>query len=130
MRDTVHALLKEVCKDVQTEPALLPVTGADLPPGANISDGAPADISALGFWQPLNRVFFDLRVINPLAQTNVAKKIPDMYKYHEKAKKREYNDRILQIEKGTFTPLIFSCSRGIAPEATRFVKQIRSTILF
>ena len=117
MQDTTYALLKEVCKDVQTEPALLPVTGEDLPPGANICNGARADVSTLGFWLPLNRAFFDVKIMNPFAQTNAAKKIPDMYKYHENAKKQEYNDRILQIEKGTFTPLIFSCSAGMAPEA-------------
>ena len=124
VRDTTHSLLKEVCKDVQTEPALLPVTGEDLPPGTNISDGARQDLSALGFWLPLNRAFFDVRVVNPLAQTNAAKKIPIMYRHHEGAKKREYLARILQVEKGSFSPLIFSCTGGMAPEASRFIKEL------
>ena len=32
--------LKEICKDVVIEPALLPLTGETLPPGSNLSDGA------------------------------------------------------------------------------------------
>ena len=124
VRDTTQALLKEVCKDVQAEPALLPVTGEDLQRGANASDRARVDICALGFWLPLNRAFFDVRVVNPLAQTNAAKKIPDMYHLHESAKKHEYNARILQVEKGSFTPLIFSCTGGMAPEASRFIKEL------
>ena len=67
VRDTIHQLAKETCKDVQLEPTLLPVTGEELPAGTNIADGARADVSALNFWQPLCRAFFDIRVINPYA---------------------------------------------------------------
>ena len=41
-----------------------------------------------------------------------------MYKDHGKSKKKEYNDRILEAEKGTFTPLVFSCCDGSGTEAT------------
>ena len=34
-----------------------------------------------------------------------------------KAKKEPYNARIIQIEKGSFTPLIFSCTGGAGPKA-------------
>ena len=124
VRDTTHTLLDEVCGDVRIEPGLLPVTGEQLNPGANDSDGARADVSALGFWLPMSRAFFDVKVINPLAQTNWKMKIPAMYKHHELIKKRGYNARILQVEKGTFTPLVFSCTGGMAPEAERFVKEL------
>ena len=128
LRNTIHDLLKEVCKDVRKEPLLLPVTGEVLPPGSNVSDGARADVSALGFWIPLNRAFFDVRVVNPLAQSNRSKEIPVMYENHEKLKKREYNARVLQIEKGTFSPLIFSCSGGMGVEAGKFVKALAAKV--
>ena len=124
VRNTACEILKEVCKDVRLEPNLLPVTGEDLPTGSNTTDGARTDISALGFWQPLRRAFFDIRVFNPLAPTNWSKEIPNMYAQHEKLKKREYNARILEIEKGSFSPVIFSCSGGAAPEACRFMKSL------
>ena len=41
-----------------------------------------------------------------------------------KAKNRCYNSRIIEVEKGTFTPAIFSCSGGTSPEASRLLKTI------
>ena len=47
-----------------------------------------------------------------------------MYIHHENSKKREYNARISEIENGSFTPLVFSCSGGTSPEADKFVKNL------
>ena len=92
------------------------------------TDGARADVSSLGFWNPLSRAFFDIRAFNPLAETNWKKESSSMYKDHEKAKKKEYNDMILEIEKGTFTPLLFSCCGGAGTEATKFIKHLATRI--
>ena len=124
VRDTAGELLAEVSKDVKIEPALLPVTGELLPNGSNLKDGARSDISCIGFWTPMSRAFFYVRVLNPMAETNRLKDIKTMYDQHEKAKKREYNARIIEIEKGSFCPLVFSCSGGMAPEANVFVKRL------
>ena len=51
-----------------------------------------------------------------------------MYLHHESAKKREYGARILQVEKGTFTPVIFSCTGGAGPEATKLIKKLAQKI--
>ena len=69
------------------EPMLPPVTNEELPAGSNVTDGTRADVSSLGFWNPLSRTFFDIRVVNPLAETNWKKESSFMYKDHEKAKK-------------------------------------------
>ena len=122
VRDTVSEILKEVCKDVRVEPQLLPVTGEVLPAGTNVADGARSDVSAVGLWQPLNRAFLDIRVFNPLAPSNSVKQIDKMYRHHEQSKKREYNARIIEVEKGTFTPVVFSCSGGASQEASRLLK--------
>ena len=50
------------------------------------------------------------------------------YKSNETEKKRSYNDRILQIENATFTPLVFSCTGGMAPECRVFFKQLASLL--
>ena len=128
VRDTTHKLLTEVCRDVRLEPALQPVTGEDLPVGTNITNGARSDVSALGLWAPLTRAFFDIRVFNPLAPSNWSKQIPDMYTHHEDAKKKEYNARIIQIERASFTPLVFSCSGGMSSETGKFIKQLARKI--
>ena len=116
-------MVKDVCKDTRKEPALLPVGGRQLPAGSNTSDGARSDVSALGFWRPLCRAFFDIKVFNPLALTNWTMEIPKLYTYHENLKKTGYNARILEIDQGTFTPLIMNCSGGVSPETEKFIKK-------
>ena len=43
---------------------------------------------------------------------------------HEKEKKREYDPRTREIEKGIFTPLVFNCAGGTAVEATAALKTL------
>ena len=106
------------------EPQLLPVTGEELPHGKILEDGARSDVSAIGLWQSLSRGFLDIKVCNPFAQTNSAMPLDRMYQHHENLKKRHYNARIIEVEKATFTPVVFSCTGGAAPEATRLMKLI------
>ena len=42
----------------------------------------------------------------------------------EKDKKRKYNTRIQQIERGTFTPLIFGATGGVAREFSIFLRRL------
>ena len=46
----------------------------------------------------------------------------------EREKKRAYNDRIINIEHGTFTPLIFSITGGMGPEAELYHKALANKI--
>ena len=96
--------------------------------GANATDGARSDITAMSFWNPLCKAFFDVQVLNPLADSNRSQEIPQMYRSHEMTKKRQYNQRIIEIEHGTFTPLIFSCSGGSGIEANKCLKQLAHLI--
>ena len=47
---------------------------------------------------------------------------------HEEEKKRQYNRRILEVEKATFTPLIFSTLGGSGTEADKFYQRTASLI--
>ena len=124
LRDLTAELLREVCSSVEVEPLLLPLTGERLPSGSNLADGARLDVSAVNLWSPLARAFVDVRVFNSQASTNWAKTIPQMYISHENQKKTEYLPRVIQIEKGTFTPLVFSTSGGMGKEADKFIRRI------
>ena len=42
----------------------------------------------------------------------------------KKTKKSKYNERILNVEHGTFTPLILSCFGGMGTEALRFYNRL------
>ena len=126
LRDTTANLLSKVCKDVVIEPPLIPLTGENLSASANTSDEARLDVSARSFWIPLGRAFFDIRVLHPGAPTNASRTIPLMYAHHENEKKRKYNDRVINVEKGSFTPLVFSTTGGMGKEALSFVKHLSS----
>ena len=128
LRDTTADLLKQVCKDVQTEPPLLPLSGELLTPGANTAEQAQLDVCARNFWTPLAKAFVDVRVFHPQAPSNSCKTIPGMYQHHEQQKKRAYNTRVINVEKGTFTPLVFSTSGGMGPEASTFYKHLADKI--
>ena len=49
--------------------------------------------------------------------------MPQLYILHEK-EKNQYMNRVLQLEKGSFVPLIFTTIGGMAPEAKRFIRRL------
>ena len=129
LRDFTAEILQEVCKDVAVEPLLTPLTGEhfDLK-STNTDDHARVDVAARGVWVKGSRAFFDVRVFNPLAQTYLGSTIETAHKTNEDGKKREYNDRILQIEHGSFTPLVFSSFGGMGVECTHFHNRVAEKI--
>ena len=42
-----------------------------------------------------------------------------VYKLHEDEKKRKYASRVLEVEQGTFTPLVFTTTRGVSDKCQR-----------
>ena len=130
IRDLTAKLLTEVCPNVATEPDLQPLTGETLSHRtSNYEDGARLDVSAQGFWGDRHaRAFFDVRVFNPLAPSNCRASLNATYRRHENIKKRSYERRVREVEHGSFTPLVFSASGGMAPAATTTFKRLASLI--
>ena len=124
LRDREAAFLREICKDVKTEPNLLPTDADDLSHRTISTDGARLDISARGVWSTFERTFFDIRITHPNAPSNQQKTLAQLYKHHENEKKSLYNERVIQIEKGSFTPLVFATSGGMGPECNKFNKRV------
>ena len=44
------------------------------------------------------------------------------------AKKREYLERVLEIEHGSFTPLVFGTNGGMGKECTKFIKTLANQL--
>ena len=61
-----------------------------------------------GFWEWGQQAFFDLRVFDPNACRYRNKSLQQCYIMNDQKKKRAYNETIVQIDHGTFTPLEFS----------------------
>ena len=112
---------------VKTEPLLLPI-GNGSTESTNEAEKARPDVSAVGVWSPMERTFLDVRVFHPNSASYMNTAPSQLYIQHEKAKKRTYNDRILQVEKGSFSPLIFSTTGGMGPESTRYHKRVAELI--
>ena len=127
IRDLEASILKDVCKDVKVEPQLIPVGNRAIE-STNSAEGARLDVSAVGVWSPMERTFLDVRVVHPNSPSYRGKSIRDIYKTHEEAKKRTYNQRIVQVEKASFTPLVFSTTGGMAPESTRYHRRVAELI--
>ena len=127
LRNVTAKLLSECCKDVRIEPQLQPLTGETLA-SSNTSDEARLDISARGFWESYQMAFLDIRVFNPMAKRYVNQSMKKAYEINEKEKKRHYNDRIMQLEHGTFTPLVFSATGGLGRECEKFYNRLASII--
>ena len=130
IRDLTATLLTEVCHNVLVEPDLQPLTGEVLARATSVrTDGARLDIAANGLWGGrFERSFMDVRVFNPHAPSNRASSISACYRKHELEKKRAYEQRLLEVEHATLTPLVFSSTGGMARQATTFYKRLASML--
>ena len=68
LRDVTTKMLSKVCKDIEIEPKLTPLTGEELVSGtANTTNEARLDIRACGVWERGQQAFLDLRFFDPNA---------------------------------------------------------------
>ena len=126
LRDLNAELQTEVCRDVQTEPRLLPVNNEEV--DGTKADGARPDVSSRGLWSPFQRTFYDVRVLHPNCSSYKDKSMEAIYKMHEDKKMNFYNSRVIMVEKGTFTPLVYTTFGGWSPLATRYHKRLAELI--
>ena len=110
------------------EPRLLPLFNEEVQ-GVQGERAAP-DISSRGLWSTFERTFFDVRVLHPNAPSYVNTDIGRLYRSHEQEKMRKYNSRIITVERGSFTPLIYTTFGGWGPQATRYHKRLAEKLAF
>ena len=89
----------------------------------NTAERARLDISDRGLWGPFQRTIFDFRIFHKNTDSYKEKEISSSYKLHENVKRRDYEQRVTQVEKSSFTPLVYSTTGGMGPLAT--VSQLR-----
>jgi hypothetical protein len=118
--------MREVCTDVKIEPELLPLNNTHL--NGNEAEKARLDVSGIGVWAPFERSFIDVRIVHLNCASYVNKDKAKVYAQHENQKKNAYNERIINVEKGTFTPIVMSTTGGAAIEADRFHKRLAELI--
>ena len=65
-----------MCSDVAIEPALIPITGETFDLKSTIKGpGARSDVSARGFWTPMQRACFDIYIYIKVTHLNTFKRI-------------------------------------------------------
>ena len=130
IRDLTADFLTEVCHGVTTEPHLQALNGEQMfHRSANTTDNARLDITMFGFWGGrFEKAFIDVRVFNPGAQLNHTTSLKATYRRHELEKKRQYEERIQEVEHSSFAPLVMSCTGGMGNIASAFYKRLAAMI--
>ena len=83
---------------------------------------ARLDNRARSVWSRQQGAFFDVQVTHLKASLLSRSEALSQLKHHEQMKKRQYCARVNWIDRGTFTPLVFSTSGVCGPEASMFLK--------
>ena len=114
---------------VETEPILQPLSGEEFfYKTANKDSEARSDIKCYSFYKHMRQAYFDIKVVSPYAKSNMNLKPAQLFRNAELSKNREYRERILQVEHGDFTPLVFTCAGGIAPQSQMVLKRLAERI--
>ena len=123
--DLLARIVSEVCKDTEIEPKLLPLSAEELHGRTtNQLNEAKLDIRAQGFWNRDQQAFFDIRVFDPNACRYLNKSLQQCHAMNEHEKKRLYNEWMLQVDHGTFTPLVFSIYGSMGRECNMFYSRL------
>ena len=93
-----------------------------------MADDARIDVRARGFWRQGQNAFFDVRVTNIDSISQRGASLATVMKNHEQEKKRSYNRRVMQIEHGTFTPLIFTTTGVMGYECAKYHKSLAAKL--
>ena len=128
LRDLEEEMPRMVYNDVEVEPVLQEVIGETLNHGANKAPDARLDIHARGFWERQRSALFDVRLCQPNADSYRDLTPKQIYKKHENDKKRQYAERVMEIEQGTVTPIVFTTTGGMADECVKYHSRLAELI--
>ena len=129
VRDLLTAFINTVCDNVEIEPRLQPLDNERLHLRSAVTRSqARLDIKAGGFWSKGVTAFFDVRVTHVNSNYYQNKTTSEVLKEQEDEKKREYQQRVLDVELGLFTPFVSGSNGGMGHESQRFLKHLADKI--
>ena len=118
LRNLEAKMLSEVYQDIEIEPQLQPLTGENM--SLQSEDSARLDVKARGFYRQGQCAFFDIPIVHVNARSNRALSTDQILHHAESEKKRRYDQRVIEVEHGTFTPLIFDTNGAMGTECSAF----------
>ena len=117
--------IDKICNNVEIEPRLQHLDNEQFHlRSAVTSSEARLDIKAGGFWARGVTAFFDVRVTHVNSKCYQSKPTSEVFREQEEEKKRKYQQRVLDVEMGSFTPLVFGTNGGMGNECQRFLKHL------
>ena len=113
-------------RDVELEPPLGTFAGEGgfKYKSAKVEVEARSDVRVRGFWGLCRSAFFEFRAFYADVSSHKCKSPAQLYKEQAKCRRREYEERIRQVEDGDFTPMIMSSSGGMGPEMVIALKHL------
>ena len=81
-------------------------------------------IMIISFWSRGVTAFFDVKVTHVNSKCNQEKATSTIVKEQEEEKKRKYQQRVLEVEIGSFTPLVFGTNGGMGADCDCFLKRL------
>ena len=67
-------------------------------------------------------------MVSPYARSNAHLSPEALFRQAELSKKRQYGQRIQNVEHGDFTPLVFTCTGGIGPQSQIVLRRLAEKI--
>ena len=114
IRDLLTLHISKVCRDVETEPLRHSLDNEVFNLQSTvISREARLDMKAGGSWTPGVTAFFDVRVTHITSLSNQGEHTATIFKQQENEKQRKNNQRVTDVEMGTFAPLVFGTDGGM-----------------
>ena len=69
-------------------------------------------------------VILDIRITNVLSSSQINQPTKAVFRKHEASKKREYQERVINVENGSFTPLVLGTNGGMGEECRVFMSRL------
>ena len=123
VRNLLISLIGKVCTNVEFEPQLQPLANERFSlRSAVTSPEARLEFKAGGFliWSRGVTAFFDARVTYVNSKCKQGKATSTIFKEQEKEKNRKYQQRVLDVEMGSFSPLVFGTNGGMGADCNCF----------
>ena len=82
-----------------------------------------------GLWgSRFEPTLLDVRLFNPYARSNPSAPRATVYRRHEKAKRRHYEERVRNVEQVSFVPVVISASGGMGKAASPLYARVAALV--
>ena len=125
VRNLLTSLIGKVCTNVEVEPQLQPLDNERFNLRSAVTNPeARLDFKERAFGLVELQHSFDVRVTHVNSKCNKGKTTSALFKEQEEEKKLKYQQRVLDVEMGSFTPLVFGTNGEMGTDCNCFLKRL------